>query len=84
MRNNTYRSSLAQQKYTKRQKEKPHKRYFTSEISEGMPLAKAYIDDKLYKKFSPEQIVRGDALGIGTANPKGMPLAKELGGYGVL
>ena len=77
LRNNTYRSSLAQQKYTKRQKEKPHKQYFTSEI-------KAYIDDKLYKKFSPEQIVRGDAFGIGTANPKGMPLAKELCGYGVL
>ena len=51
LRNNTYRSSLAQQKYTKRQKEKPHKRYFTSQI-------KAYIDDK----FCPEQIVRGDAF----------------------
>lgn len=50
LRNNAYRSSLAQQKYTKRQKEKPRKRYFTAEI-------KAYIDDKLYKKFSPEQIV---------------------------
>ena len=62
LRNNAYLSSLAQQKYTKRQKEKPRKRYFTSEISEGIPLGKAYIDDKLYQKFSPEQIVRGDAF----------------------
>lgn len=45
-----YRYDLAQQKYEKRQKEKPKKSYFTKAIQ-------AYVEEKLKQKYSPEQIV---------------------------
>ena len=48
-RNGAYRAALAQEKYTKRQKEKPKKVVF----NDGM---KAVVEGKLALKWSPEQI----------------------------
>jgi transposase, IS30 family len=49
-RNNEYRANLAQNKYEKRQKEKPKRKYFTNEI-------KTHVENWLKEDFSPEQIV---------------------------
>ena len=49
-RNGNYDADLAERKYEKRRDSKPKKVYFTAEIQE-------MVEDKLAKKYSPEQIV---------------------------
>jgi len=49
-RNGNYDADLAEGKYEKRRDSKPKKVYFTAEIQE-------MVEDKLAKKYSPEQIV---------------------------
>lgn len=49
-RNGNYDADLAERKYEKRRDSKPKKVYFTAEIRE-------MVEDKLAKKYSPEQIV---------------------------